>query len=107
MDPLLSVRRHASGGRDRTGRDTGPARFEPRHRHAKWRAGHVVEPDLVEEPDRIRVTAVFAADPELQAGARRTALLHGDPYERADAAAVDRVERRDSEDALLEIQWEE
>ena len=39
-----------------------PAGFQPGDRHPERRAGHVVEADLVEEVDGLRVTAVLAAD---------------------------------------------
>src|ERR1700733_6456266 len=62
---------------------------EPRDGHAEGRARDVVEPDLAEELDRRRGPAVLAADPELDAGARRAAALLGERDERAHARHVD------------------
>ena len=42
---------------------------EARDRHAERRAGHVVEPDPLDLGDRLRVAAVLAADPDLEARA--------------------------------------
>ena len=44
-----------------------------RDRHAEGRAAHVVEPDLLEEVDAVRVAAVLAADAELDRRVRRPA----------------------------------
>ena len=54
------------------------AGLEPGDRHPERRAGHVVEPDAVEEVDRLGVAAVLAADAELEVGLGRAALLDGD-----------------------------
>ena len=84
------------------------AGLQPRDRHPERRAGDVVEPDLVEEVDRLRVAAVLAADAELEvrAGSR------GPPRRRCWTSAptpsrVERLERGDAEDALLEVGGEE
>src|SRR5205807_7445647 len=45
--------------------------------HAVGRARHVVEPDLVEELHRGWITAVLAADAELEVGPRLAAVLDG------------------------------
>src|SRR4026209_2376102 len=65
-------------------------------RDAERRAGHVVEPDRFALPDRLRVSAVLAADPELDVGPRRPTLLHGRPHEPGDRV-VERLERIDRE----------
>ena len=96
-------RRH--GARQSHG-DRAPG-LQPGDRHAERRAGDVVEPDLVEEVDGVGVAAVLAADAELEAGPARAALLGGDPDQLADAVAVERLERADAEDALLQVGREE
>ena len=75
-------------------------------RHAERRARHVVHADLVAERDAVGVTAVLAADPDLQVLAvlllaRLAALGHADLDQLADAVDVDRLERVDRQDLLL------
>src|SRR5258706_8618169 len=104
--PLLA---HSTGsaGVGAGGLDRGPARFEPRDRYAERRAGHVVEPDLVEEVDRVRIAAVLAADADLEVRPRGPALLDRDPDEPADAVPVNRLERGDPEDTQVQVAGEE
>src|SRR5688572_8575989 len=80
-----------------------PAGLEAGHRHPERRAGHVVQPDVVEEVHRIGVAAVLAADAELEVRPGRAAGLGADLHEPAHALAVERLERRDPEDALVEV----
>ena len=54
--------------------ERGPPRLQPGDRDAVGRAGHVVQPDAVEEVHRLRVAAMLAADPELQVGTGGAAL---------------------------------
>src|SRR6188508_2209851 len=61
---------------------------EPGHRHAIGRAAHVIEADVLEEVDRRRVAAVFAADAELDARAGGAALGDRDGNELPDAGRV-------------------
>jgi hypothetical protein len=61
----------------------------------------------VEEVHRLGVTAVLAADAQLEAGAGGAALLGGDPDQPAHPVPVDRLERRDAEDAQLQVAPEE
>ena len=61
----------------------------------------------MEEVDRLRVAAVLAADAELEVGPGAPALLDGDLHQPADAVDVDGLERRDREDALVEVGGEE
>src|SRR6478735_2431565 len=61
-----------------------------------------VQPHVVEEVHRRRVTAVLAAHAELEVRLGGTALLAGDPHQRADAVDVDRLERGHPEDPLLQ-----
>src|SRR5262249_34322922 len=56
----------------------GPSRFEAGDRDAERGAGHVVQADLVEEPDGLRVAAVLAADAEVDARPGLPACL--DPH---------------------------
>src|SRR4051812_38048192 len=77
-------------------------------RHAEGRAAHVVHADLVAEVHAVGVAAVLAADADLQVLVvlrlpRLAALLDADVDELADAAHVDRLERIDRKDLLLEI----
>src|SRR6185437_14369798 len=83
------------------------AGLQPGDGHPERRARHVVEPDLVEELDAVRITAVLAADTEVDVGASRPALLHGDAHERTDALDVERLERGHPEHALLQVVGEE
>src|SRR4051794_7598542 len=87
-----------------TGRfDRRTTGLEPGHRHPERRAGHVVEPHLVEEVHRLRVAAVLTADAQFQAGPCRATLLGRDPDQPADPVPVDRLERADAEDAQLKV----
>src|SRR4051794_9132835 len=74
-------------------------RGEARNGHAKRRARDVIEPDLLAEGDRCRIAAVLSADTELDAFAAGTAALAGDPYQFADAFAVEGDEGVDGEHA--------
>jgi len=47
---------------------------------------------VVEEPDRVRVTAVLPADPELQAGLGLSAQPRTHLHELADSWRVDRLD---------------
>src|SRR5262245_7637517 len=94
------VRRHARG-RART------SRFQPGDRDPERGAGHIVEADCVEEVDRVRIAGVFAADPQFEAGACGPPAFGPDPYEFADPITIDRLERRNAEDSLLQICREE
>src|SRR4029077_13517828 len=76
-------------------------------RHPERRAGHIIQAHLVEEVDRIRVTAVLAAHAELDVRPGLLALLDGDLDQAAYAVAVDRLERRDAEDTQLDVPAEE
>src|SRR3954452_18163837 len=79
----------------------------PRDRHAVGRTAHVVEPRHLEEPDRLRVAAVLAADAQLEVGVRLAAHPGGQAHEPADAELVDRLERAAVEDLLLHVRLEE
>src|SRR4051794_11840154 len=82
-------------------------RLQPSHRHPERRAGHVVQPDLVEEVDRVRIPTVLAADAQLEFRAGRATGLGADLHESPDALPVQRLERRDPEDALVQVLVEE
>src|SRR5438132_2703875 len=74
-------------------RNRGLRRSQTRDRHAERRRADVVEPDFLEKPDRVRIAAVLAADPELEILACRAPLRHRDLDELADAGRFDRRER--------------
>src|SRR5687767_7323749 len=82
-----AVRRRTSGAGEFPA-ECGAARLQPRHGHAEGRAGHVVQPHLVEEVDRVRVAAVLAADAELQVGPGGPAPFDGDLDQPSDARDV-------------------
>ena len=84
-----------------------PACFEPGDGDPERGAGDVVEADFVEEVDRLWVAAVFATHAELETGTRGPASFGTDSYQFADTITIDRLERRDAEDALLQISREE
>src|SRR3954449_10447775 len=71
----------------------GLRRCETRDRDAVGRARDVVEPDLTTEMDRGRVSAMLAANAELDTGTRRAAALGGDADHLADPLPVDADER--------------
>src|SRR5216117_1845737 len=71
---------------------------EPRHRHPERAARHVVQPQLVAQVDRVRVSPVLAADSNLHPLARLATLVDRDPHQPADTFLVDRLERITRED---------
>src|SRR5262245_35510084 len=77
-------------------------RREPGDGDAERRARHVVEPDPLALVDRFGVAAVLAADPELEIGACRAALLDGRPHQTGDGV-VERLERVDRQDPVLDV----
>src|SRR5262245_46244847 len=79
-EPALLHKRRLRGG-------------EPHDRHAERRGDDVVEADLLEEANRVRISAMFAADTDLQVLARGAPALHANVHELADAADIDRRER--------------
>ncbi|MEY3768803.1 MAG: hypothetical protein RLZZ11_1873 [Cyanobacteriota bacterium] len=89
------------------GSQGGPGGLESSHGHPEGRAGDVVKADLVEEVDRLRVTAVLATDAALEPRTHRPALLDGQAHQGAHALSIDRLEGRDAEDALVEVGGEE
>jgi hypothetical protein len=56
---------------------SGPPRLEAGYGDPEGRAGNVVEPDVVEKVDRLRVSAMLAAHPQLKVGPGPAALLGG------------------------------
>src|SRR5688572_30318249 len=82
-------------------------RREASHRHAVRGAAHVVEPDLVEERDRVRIAAVLTADADLQAGPRCASLFDSGAHELADARHIESLERVRGEDPTLDVVEEE
>jgi O-acetylserine/cysteine efflux transporter len=90
---VLVALRPVPGRRARRLAERGPAGLQPRDRHPEGRAGHVVEPDLVEEVDRGGVAAVLAADAQVQVGPRGPATLDGRAHQGAHTLDVQRLER--------------
>src|SRR3954452_14430421 len=76
---------------------------DPRDGNAEGRAGHVVQPGAVEEPDGVGVAPVLAADAELEARSGGAAALGGLDDQGAHALLVDRLERRPLDELLLEV----
>src|SRR4051794_25201714 len=71
-------------------------RLEPRDRHPERRAGHVVQPRLVEEVHRVRIAPVLPADAELEVRLGCAAALDRDLHQPAHTRHVQRLERRDA-----------
>jgi O-acetylserine/cysteine efflux transporter len=69
--------------------DGGPSGLEPGDGHPERRAGHVVEPDAVEEVDRRGVAAVLTADPEVQVGIGGATRFGRGAHQRADTLGVE------------------
>src|SRR5579862_1413488 len=67
--PVMRERK-LGGARHLISRQFGLGGGEAGDRHAVGRARHVIEADIVAEADRGRVTAMFAANTELEAGPR-------------------------------------
>ena len=82
------------------GRKTG-------QRDAVGRAGHVLEPELVAERDRGRLSPVLAADAHLQVVLDASAAFDRDPHQVPHPALVDRLERVPLEHAVLEVARQE
>src|SRR5579862_1485541 len=80
---------------------------EPGERHAKRRAGDIVEPEPVAERDRARLAAVLAADAELERRLFRPAALDRDPHQPADALLVEHLERVALEHAVVQVARQE
>src|SRR5439155_123235 len=59
------------------------------------------------ELDRRRIAAVLPADADLETVARLAAALDGDAHHRADAVAVEHLERVGRDDLLLDVAREE
>src|SRR5690606_37011987 len=66
---------------------------EPSDRNAERRTGDIVEPDLLAERDRGRITTMLTADAKLDIGAGRPAALGSDLDQFANTVAVERDER--------------
>src|SRR5262245_12399010 len=78
-----------SGGAGRPVAESGLGGGQAGDRHAKRRARHVVEPDLVAECNGGSIAAMLAADAELEVVPNLASALAGDPYEFSDTLAVD------------------
>src|SRR6187399_1779609 len=80
---------------------------EPRNRHAKWRARHVVHAHVVAKRDRLRIATVLATDADLEIWSRRTSIAHRHRDQLANAALVELLERIFRQQSFLEIVWQE
>ena len=80
---------------------------EASDRNPERRTGHVVERDLMAERDRRGISAVLAADADLQLLPRLPATLDADLHQFADAFGVDGDERVTGDDPALSIDPEE
>src|SRR5689334_13291992 len=100
-------RRESGRVRRRTRGPAGSSGLEPGDGDPERGTGHVVEADLVEEVDRVRVAAVFTADTEFETGVCGPPTFGTDPHQCADTVTVDCLERRNAEDTLLQIGREE
>ena len=69
------------------------AGLQPGDWHSERRARDVVEPDLVEEVDRGRVSAVLATDAEVEVRVCRTAVGDRKTHQRTHTLQVQRLER--------------
>ena len=85
------------------GFERGMSRGQTRHRHAKRRAGDVIEACAVAEVDTARVAAVLAADPDLEITAAPAPELDADLHQPSDTALVDGRKRIAREYALLQV----
>src|SRR5438093_8203772 len=61
---------------------------EARHRHAVWRATHIVQAEDVAEANRGRVSPMLAADPDLEIAAGFAALVDGDRHQAPHALGI-------------------
>ena len=61
----------------------------------------------MEELDRVRIAAVLAADPELQARVSLAPDPRGQPHQPADTGSVDRLERAAVDDLAVDVRRDE
>src|SRR6266550_5575094 len=85
----------------------GLCRGKSRQGNSIRRATDVVQPQLVAERDACGLTAVLAADAELDLFLRRAAALDRDSHQVSDSALVERLERVALEHAVLEVAGQE
>ena len=71
------------------------------------RAGHIVQPQGVAEPDRVGVAAVLAADPQLQRRPGLAALSGGDLHEAAHPSHIDGHKRIRRDELAFLVQAQE
>src|SRR5205085_2065632 len=81
----------------------GLCRGKSRQGNSVRRAADVVQPQTVAESDARRLTAVLAADAELDVFLRRAAALDRDSHQVPNSALVERLERVALEHAVLEV----
>ena len=68
-------------------------RRQPRNRDARPRTGHVIQPDVVAETNRLGVAPLFPADADLQVATLLSAALDRHLDQFADAFGVEDFER--------------
>src|SRR5260370_4327106 len=76
---------------------------QTRDRHSEWTARDVVQAELVTEMDRVRVTAMLAADPHLEVLPGLSALGDGNRHQPPHAVLVDRLEGVARQDLALDV----
>src|SRR5207244_4659735 len=81
--------------------DRGLRRRQSRHRDAERAARHVVQPQLVAQVDRVRVSPMLAADAHLEPAPRLAPFLDRDLHQPAYPGHVNRLERVARLDLLL------
>src|SRR5437899_3075187 len=84
----------------------GLGRRQPRDRDAVGGAAHVIHAGPVAETDGDRITAVLAADADLETRAGRATPLDGPEHQLPDALLVERLERivrKDSEALFVDV----
>jgi hypothetical protein len=82
-------------------------RGETRDRQAEGRAADVVQPNLMGEGDRRRLTALLTADAEDEAGTDLPAKASGRGDELPDAGAVQHLKPIGGEDPLFDVGGQE
>src|SRR5687768_13299288 len=78
-------------------------RGEPRDRYAIGRTGDVIEIAVVTEGNRLRFTAMLAADADLECRLHATPVSNGQRDELAHATPVDGLEGVVGEQSLLQV----
>ena len=78
-------------------------RSQPGDRDTERRARYVVLADQVAPFDRIRIAAMFSAQPNLEIGSSSAAGFHTDLHDLPDPIPVDRLERVLRQNPILDV----